>query len=425
MPTSPAASQHPRAPPAPDPPPLRGAPFLNGLPNLLTLDKVSTRERFARLLSSGLSAQHPLNPLPAPCAAASMPQVSQAFSREGGLHVYGQYRAHGYALNPPVVSAGGTLVPLDASTADAFRIGGLDWEPTGKPVTFGEAEDRRLAANYQAITRSDNGNLLSIQSKSYTPLDNSALQELCSNLDARVESILQLHGGKRIFIQMSINAQNDIVPGDVVRRYINLYNSHDGTSAFGMFRNDIRLWCANQLSYMLNRNFKNTSGDDTEGTIRHRHTSGINDFARRLPDMIRAERAAFNQQVDGFRALTQITATPELARRVLEATFADRLAVPIADRTPGAKRPRTLDDLPNEINAIRSHAYGSTGIGFDLEGVRGTMYGLYNAITQYLTHDAGRAKDPIERARKRLEGLYGGVGAARIERTREASFALI
>lgn len=53
------------------------------------------------------------------------------------------------------------------------------------------------------------------------------------------------------------------------------------------------------------------------------------------------------------------------------------------------------------------------------------MWGLYNAITQYLTHDSGRSKDPIEKARRRLEGLYGGAGSARIERTREASFALI
>lgn len=357
-----------------------------------------------------------------------MTEVSQVYSRNTDLMVYGKYRAHGYAINPPVVAAGGVLVPTEASTSEAFRIGGLDWEPTGKVVTFGGDDDRRLAPNYQAITRSDNGQLLSIQSQSYTPLNNSALRELCSNLDARVESILQLYGGRQIFIQMSVNAQNDVTPGDFVRRYINLYNSHYGSSAFGLFTSDIRLFCANQLSYILNKAHKGHNADAPE-TFKRRHTSGINKFAQELPEVIRAQRAEFNAQIEGFRSLSRIQTTPELAHRVLTATFADTLARPITDRTPGApagaKRERTLDDLTTEINAIRSHAYGTTGIGFDLEGVRGTMWGLYNAITQYLTHDSGRSKDPIEKARRRLEGLYGGAGSARIERTREASFALI
>lgn len=55
----------------------------------------------------------------------------------------------------------------------------------------------------------------------------------------------------------------------------------------------------------------------------------------------------------------------------------------------------------------------------------GTLYGLYNAITQAHTHDFGRAKDETERARTRLESLWGGTSAKRITRAREACLALV
>ena len=86
---------------------------------------------------------------------------------------------------------------------------------------------------------------------------------------------------------------------------------------------------------------------------------------------------------------------------------------------------RTLNDLP-EIGIIRSHYSGTTGLGIrDLDGVSGTAYGLFNAITQFESHDAGRAKDETERARTRLEALWGGTSAKRIERAREACLALV
>jgi hypothetical protein len=50
---------------------------------------------------------------------------------------------------------------------------------------------------------------------------------------------------------------------------------------------------------------------------------------------------------------------------------------------------------------------------------------LFNAITQFETHDSGRSKDETERARARLESLWGGGASKRIERAREACLALV
>ena len=50
---------------------------------------------------------------------------------------------------------------------------------------------------------------------------------------------------------------------------------------------------------------------------------------------------------------------------------------------------------------------------------------MFQAISQFETHDAGRAKDDVERARNRLESLWGGQGAERIAKAREACLSLV
>ena len=62
-------------------------------------------------------------------------------------------------------------------------------------------------------------------------------------------------------------------------------------------------------------------------------------------------------------------------------------------------------------------------VGGDLPGVRGTYWGAYNAVTEYLSHDAGRSRDPVESARQRLEALWFGKGAETADRAHQLALA--
>ena len=62
------------------------------------------------------------------------------------------------------------------------------------------------------------------------------------------------------------------------------------------------------------------------------------------------------------------------------------------------------------------------GIGFDIKGVQGTYWGAYNAITEWVTHEAGRGDD-IEAARRRLESQWWGNGAATITKAHALALA--
>ena len=351
--------------------------------------------------------------------------VSTAYAANGeGPMVYGRYRDRGYSVNP-LIGRVGTMVPENASASEAFAIAGLNWTAEKRPAFFMGPDGPLNSPDHCSIVRSDNNQLLGIQGAGYTPVQNSALINLLDYLreDLSIENVLSIRDGRKVFATASICAEEEVVPGDRVRRYLHAFNSFDGSSSFGIFFSDVRLRCANQLNYLTG---KAASRAQSEGAgLRMKHTQSVTRFAENLPHLIDLERRSFHQSIDQLRDLTQVKLSAELARRVLEATYADKLAIPTKDKTSGDKRARTLNDLP-EIGIIRGHLTGSTGLGIrDTEGVGGTAYGLFNAITQFETHDAGRAKDETERARTRLESLWGGGASKRIERAREACLALV
>jgi phage/plasmid-like protein (TIGR03299 family) len=350
--------------------------------------------------------------------------VSTAYAADGhGPMVYGRYRDRGYAVNP-LTARVGTLVPEHVSASEAFAIAGLDWTADKRPVFFMGPDGPLTAPNHCSIVRSDTNALLGIHGQGYTPVQNTALINLLDYLreDIEIESVLSIRDGRKVFATASIRTEDEVVPGDRIRRYLHLFNSHDGSSGFGVFFSDVRLRCANQLNYLTGRA---VTGAVTEGAgLRRKHTASVTAFAESLPQLIDLERRSFAQSLDELRTLSTLQLTPEIARRVLEATYADKLTSPIRDKTTGDMRPRTLADLP-EIGIIRSHYAGPTGLGIrDLPGSAGTVYGFFNAITQFETHDAGRNRDETERARTRLEALWGGSSAKRIDRAREACLAL-
>lgn len=350
--------------------------------------------------------------------------VSTAYAADGvGPMVYGKYKERGYAVNPLTAQVG-TLVPENVSASEAFRIAGLNWTAEKRPVYFlgsdGPVQDDSMCS----IVRSDTDVCLGIHGSGYTPVQNSALVRLLEYLreDIDIETVLSIRNGRKVFASASIKTEGEVVPGDRVRRYLHLFNSHDGSSGFGVFFSDIRLRCANQLTYLTGRAAGRAAASGAG--LRRKHTHSVTAFAEQLPHLIDLERRTFSESLSSLRALASVRLTSEAATRILSETFADKLAVPIRDKQSKELRPRTLNDLP-EVEIIRSHYRGGTGYGTQLEGIEGTVYGFYNAITQYYTHDAGTKKDSTERARARLEALWGGKGAQGIERARVACMSCI
>lgn len=350
--------------------------------------------------------------------------VSQAYARDGkGPMVYGKYKEHGYKVQP-LIDKLGTRITENVSGTEAFRIAGLDWSVDKRPAFFMGADGPIQSEHHCSIVRSDNDQLMHIAGKGYEPVQHTAIADLFNYLagEIEIENVLSIRGGRKVYATASIKVEGEVVPGDRVKRYLHAFNSHDGSSSFGVFFTDVRLACANQLSMLTKRESKNAT-ENGQG-MRMRHIRSVTEFAKNLPQLIDLERQSFHKSLEGLRDLAGIPLTAELTRRVLEVTYAEKLSIPIKDKQTKEKRERVLTDLP-EFAAIREHLYGTTGYGMDMEGVRGTVYGLFNGITQYESHHGNKSKETTERNRARLESLYGGQASKRINAAHSACLALV
>jgi phage/plasmid-like protein (TIGR03299 family) len=351
--------------------------------------------------------------------------ISQEFAREKQLLKPGRFQDRGYSVNPLAAQAGGTVVPQDATPRQAFQMAGADFRVAQTPVFFATPDsilDRVMdeSPDHCAITRCDTGALLGIMGKGYTPVQNDSLIQLFEYLreDVEIDNIVSIRDGRKVFVTASCNIEGEVTEGDKVRRYLHAFNSFDGSSAFGVFFSDVRLVCANQLRYLSGKGARKAQHADAGLVMRH--TKSVEQFAKSLPALINLEQQKFSRDLEALKPLTTLKLNEEMARHILESTYSDVLARPITDKDTKVKRERKLSDLP-QIATIRSHYSGNTGFGIE----PGSVWAMFQAISQFETHDAGRSKDEIERARTRLESLWGGQGAERISRAREACMELV
>jgi len=292
---------------------------------------------------------------------------------------------------------------------EAFRLGGADFRVAGRPIYDA---DMRIIDGYQAITRTDTGAALSVMNATYELVQNEQLISVAEALhsDAQMDAVCVLSGGRKVtFTARLRHSEGEVLPGDLVNQYLVGCTSHDGTVAFSVFFSPIRVVCQNTLSAALGLASKSSR---RQQGCRIRHTRNANALISRLPELIDLQRQQFNGGVAELRAMAATPCTTTQFRRYVETLFADQLRGSINGRRGDAttSRPRRLEDLPAWESLAAK--FEGEAIGSDIPGVQGSMWGAYQAVTEYLSHDAGRAKDPIEAARQRLEGLWFGKAAA-------------
>ena len=111
-------------------------------------------------------------------------------------------------------------------------------------------------------------------------------------------------------------------------------------------------------------------------------------------------------------------------RQYISNTFADQLQGMIND-VRGDKRtarPKTVEDLPLWPSVLRM--FEGRAVGSDLRGCQGTAWSAYQAITEYISHESGRAKDRTDSARRRFESLYWGQASTTIAKAHQEALAI-
>jgi phage/plasmid-like protein (TIGR03299 family) len=234
------------------------------------------------------------------------------------------------------------------------------------------------------LYRSDTRKPLSVVSDGYKIVQPGQVLEffrdLCETNKMEMETAGVLFGGRRYWALAKTGHQLTLAGKDLVKQYVLLATSCDGSMATTGKHESIRVVCNNTLSAAL------SGGGDA---IRVRHTSVFDETA------VKIDLGLLDKEWTEFTV-----AATKLSKRKLSRNAAVNILVDaLGDREQFDK-----DVKKDAVTAFENQPYASgmakimalfdgEGRGADLASSKGTAWGLVNAATQYFDHTAGRNQD--------------------------------
>lgn len=310
----------------------------------------------------------------------------------------------------------GTVIPDYATSDQAIDIARLGWTVRKEPAFVPTPTGFAAADDCFLTTRSDIDTaerVLGIVGPAYTPIQNrdmfDFLETLAGEGGAKIDTAGSLKGGRLVWALAKLPGAM-MIQSDPVEKYILVSTSHDGSAAMEACITPIRVVCWNTLSAALwnsaseaKRNMhKSTLANGrprpaTKITIRHTANARQRiDDARRV---LGTAAASFDRCAEVYNAWSHKPVSRQYVGAFLRAL--------VPDPGNGAK-PARAQSVRNDITELFRYRQ----IGADSPELRGTAWGLYNAMTQYIDRERStRGSDAQATRESRLTSTWYGSGA--------------
>jgi phage/plasmid-like protein (TIGR03299 family) len=262
----------------------------------------------------------------------------------------------------------GQLLTEGADIETWAREGGLDWHAITSPVMY--AVDGKLYQDNKnhVVYRSDNRmplHVVSARWKCVQPRDMlTFFESLISDLGFHLHTAGALQQGKRIFASARVGEGFRIAGIDKIDPYLMFCTSFDNSLSTFVRFTAVRPVCENTVMAAL--------AGKTSGEIIVRHNSVFN------ADRVKAE---LGLTLESWNSFTEAAAV--LAKANISAKF----AVNFIDDLVGMSDDPANNAKSKQLGKILD-LFNGEGKGSNLATANGTMWGLLNAVTEYVDHHA-------------------------------------
>jgi phage/plasmid-like protein (TIGR03299 family) len=287
----------------------------------------------------------------------------------------------------------GQYLDSPPTAREAIRAAGLDWRV--KLVDLVTADDRKVVT-HKAVRRTSDHKVLGVVGPDFEPLQNKDafawFDPFIESKGATFESAGSLREGRRVWILAKLNRDPMFVlPGDEVEKYLLLAHGHDGSLSVHAGFTPIRVVCANTLRMATNH------GDSK--LLRIKHTKNVRETLQEVQALIDLADSKFEATAEQYRAIARRRIDQKTLRKYVDVVWR------IPKKIGQADQDETVEPVAERIhNKVAELFYA--GRGSDLPGVRGSWWGAYNAVNEFLAHERGND------ASRRLDSLWFGQGAA-------------
>jgi hypothetical protein len=276
---------------------------------------------------------------------------------------------------------------------------GLDWGVIKKPFLI-DIDGELITTKDFGLIHTRSKEVLNSVKIGYNVSQNSHILRLAilgsdgfSNLT--VHKAGSLNGGRKVYIQLAIEGEAH-VGGDIVKQYITILDSNDGTSSLSVGIGDETMSCSNQFFYFYK-----------SGIAKFRHSANMQEKMKEIPNLIQM-------------ALLQSIKMAKLYNNFQSTACSRDLAHGMVRTLLGHNRLSTKEDLDelsirsqNAMKSLYENIEGEMD-GDDENGnaAKGeNFWGLLSGVTRWTTHHKSaprRDKSDKTNASGRLEGIMTG-----------------
>lgn len=275
--------------------------------------------------------------------------------------------------------------------SDALEKAGLNWKAKEAPAQYTIDNGAVLEDPYHRVLyRSDNGEFLGIVGRKYQALQNDEAFAMTEALIGDGGMTFVKGGQFGGQTSVTLRAQDSEIDGDVIKNYVTIRNSFDGSSKIQFAWIPVRQVCENGLCVEI------------PGYKRVFELPHLGDVGRKYQELY--IRNAVGDGVQAIKAyaesLLKIKCSPATLTKVLDKFF------PINTEFDEVNKVSTR---LNNANLIK-RAEIATALGQeDLANYGGTAYQLFQALCDFETHSAAiLSKKPEIAARQHFLRAFGG-----------------
>lgn len=232
-----------------------------------------------------------------------------------------------------------------------------------------------------------------------------------------------LAGGEIMFLLGRLqDGAIDVGKGDSVHGYVLFANAHNGKMSAHAGLTATRVVCCNTLAMATAAWKSGGPGDaDPEQTQhRFRHTRNVHAKLADAGESITRAVRVLREAGERWRHMTTIQVRPTDA--MLRAYMIGVFGKPEIDAQRKAKAEAKRGEIGESPRMSTVRMLLEHGQGAELVTARGTAWGLYNAVTEYLTHLQGRG-DGVDADKRRINRNAFGDGVREMQRAETLALA--
>lgn len=285
----------------------------------------------------------------------------------------------------------GTKLDKPATAAEAIEVARLNFTVEKKSLRTDYLS--LPVENHFATIRTDTNEILGVVGSRYEPIQNrdafSAFDELVGEGEAIYHTAGALGKGERIWILAKLPDYIRINGNDIVEKFLLLTNTHDGSSVVRVKLTPIRVVCQNTLSIALG---------GTEQEVRIRHTAQAVEKLKQAHEILGLSNKLYAELEQIFNRMGKTKISHPMLVHYVKGIFPD-----ISNLKRSSKR-----------EEIREKIMELTESGTGAEMAKGTLWGAYNAVTEFVDHCRLDTKTDLSR----LKSMWFGSG----ERLKKRAF---